>query len=86
VPSEESYALAQQVLDETTAVLAAAGAAGPEAVDLYTALMSGMATQQVSNDPGGTRWARLVDEACPDVPGEPSRRGRLPGVSRLLAG
>jgi AcrR family transcriptional regulator len=63
VPSEQSYALAQQVMDETAAVLADAGATGPEAVDLYTALMSGLATQQVSNDPGGTRWAGLVDDA-----------------------
>lgn len=32
-----------------------------EAVDLWTALMSGLVNQQVSNDPGGQRWKRLVD-------------------------
>jgi AcrR family transcriptional regulator len=63
VPSEQSYALAQRVVDEISVVLTDAGAPGPEALDLYTALLTGLASQQVSNDPGGTRWARLVDEA-----------------------
>jgi AcrR family transcriptional regulator len=63
VPSEESYALAQSVLDELAALLVAAGAPGAEALDLYTALLTGLTTQQVSNDPGGDRWARLVDAA-----------------------
>lgn len=26
-------------------------------------MLSGLATQQVSNDPGGSRWADLVDRA-----------------------
>ena len=30
-------------------------------MDLYTALVSGLTNQQLANDPGGTRWARLVD-------------------------
>jgi hypothetical protein len=29
-------------------------------IDLWTAVMTGIASQQVSNDPGGTRWAGLV--------------------------
>ena len=44
-------------------VLAAAGLGAPEHVDLWTALLTGLATQQVSNDPGGDRWRRLVDPA-----------------------
>lgn len=51
------------MVDELAVVLADAGAPGAEALDLYTALMTGLASQQVSNDPGGARWARLVDEA-----------------------
>ncbi len=35
----------------------------PEAIDLWTALTSGLANQQVANDPGGDRWLRLVDDA-----------------------
>lgn len=62
-PSEPSYALAREVLDRMAAVLAAAGAGSPEQVDLWTALVGGLAAQQVSNDPGGERWRRLVDRA-----------------------
>jgi AcrR family transcriptional regulator len=62
-PSEESYAVARATLDQTTLLLAAAGADAPEHVDLYTALLTGLVTQQVSNDPGGDRWRRLVPAA-----------------------
>ena len=62
-PSEPSYALAREVLDHGTAVLSAAGTGAPEQVDLWTALVSGLAAQQVSNDPGGDRWRRLIDRA-----------------------
>jgi AcrR family transcriptional regulator len=62
-PSEQSYALAREVLHGLAAVLAAAGAGEPGAVDLWTALVSGLVTQQLSNDPGGDRWRRLVDRA-----------------------
>ena len=62
-PSEAAYALARQAFARMTRVLAAAGLAAPEHVDLWTALLTGLATQQVSNDPGGDRWRRLVDPA-----------------------
>ena len=62
-PSPASYAVARQALDETVEALAAAGLRGQRAVDLWTAVLTGLATQQVSNDPGGDRWTRLVDEA-----------------------
>jgi AcrR family transcriptional regulator len=62
-PSESSYALARQALDRMAAVLAGAGAGAPEQVDLWTALVSGLAAQQLSNDPGGDRWRRLVGPA-----------------------
>ena len=62
-PSEASYALAREVLDQLAVVLSAAGMGAPEQVDLWTALVTGLATQQMSNDPGGDRWRRLVDPA-----------------------
>ena len=62
-PSPDSYALARDVLDGLAAVLADAGLADPEHLDLWTAVVSGLATQQVSNDPGGDRWSRLVPRA-----------------------
>ena len=62
-PSAESYAPAQRLLEQMAGVLAAAGLGAVEHVDLWTALLTGLATQQVSNDPGGDRWRRLVDPA-----------------------
>ena len=32
-------------------------------VDLWTGLMSGLANQQVANEPGGDRWKRLLPRA-----------------------
>jgi AcrR family transcriptional regulator len=62
-PSSESYTLARMAVDRLAEVLAAAGMGSPELVDLWTALMTGLASQQVSNDPGGDRWRRLLEPA-----------------------
>jgi AcrR family transcriptional regulator len=62
-PSETSYALAQEVLAGLGGVLAPVGLGSPEQVDLWTALTVGLVTQQLSNDPGGDRWRRLVPAA-----------------------
>ncbi len=62
-PSAESYALAGEGLDALVEVLHHAGITDPESMDLWTAVLNGLVTQQISNDPGGDRWARLVDKA-----------------------
>lgn len=62
-PSAESYALAVGVLEDGREVLAAAGAEQADDLDLWTALVTGLASQQMSNDPGGERWRSLVDDA-----------------------
>ena len=62
-PSAESYAIAVETLGVARAALAALGVDDDRALDLYTALTTGLADQQISNDPGGDRWTRLVDEA-----------------------
>jgi AcrR family transcriptional regulator len=62
-PSEASYALAGQALGELAEVMAEAGFDDPRELDLWTAVLTGLATQQTSNDPGGDRWTRLVDTA-----------------------
>lgn len=62
-PSSASYALADHVVERLREVLAEAGIDQPEAVDLWTALFTGLASQQASNDPGGDRWQRLLDRA-----------------------
>jgi AcrR family transcriptional regulator len=62
-PSPESYALATQGLERLRAELEGLGITDPEAMDLLTAISTGLISQQISNDPGGDRWARLVDRA-----------------------
>ena len=62
-PTASSYALAEEVYARGCGILARAGVIEQSRVDLWTAVLSGLATQQVSNDPGGDRWVRLVDEA-----------------------
>jgi AcrR family transcriptional regulator len=62
-PSPEAYAPAVEAYELTREHLAAHGISGQRRLDLWTALVSGLAHQQVANDPGGTRWYDLVDDA-----------------------
>jgi hypothetical protein len=62
-PSPESYAPAVRALDGARRILALNGITGAGHVDLWTALFSGLISQQVSNDPGGERWTRLIEES-----------------------
>jgi len=62
-PSAESYAPAVRALDVARKLLERAGARDPRHLDLWTALMTGLVDQQISNDPGGDRWIRLIDDA-----------------------
>ena len=62
-PSAESYAISVAALQATADRLARMGFDDPKILDLLTAIGTGLADQQISNDPGGDRWLRLVDEA-----------------------
>jgi AcrR family transcriptional regulator len=62
-PSAASYAIALEFYELGRRRLAAAGATEPGDIDLFSALVSGLAHQQVANDPGGDRWARLAERA-----------------------
>jgi AcrR family transcriptional regulator len=62
-PSPEAYAPAVEALGRTRAQLAALGITDQKHLDLFTALTTGLVDQQLSNDPGGRRWSRLLDEA-----------------------
>jgi AcrR family transcriptional regulator len=62
-PSEESYAVAREVLDGGRRVLAGVGVTESADVDLYTGLISGLVAQQNANEPGGDRWTRQLDRA-----------------------
>jgi AcrR family transcriptional regulator len=61
-PSAASYEIAVDVLALVRAVLHECGVTTQRAFDMWTALTSGLATQQNANEPGGTRWLRLLDD------------------------
>jgi len=62
-PSARSYAEAVRVFDRYRAVMAAIGITADEDLDLFVALVGGLVDAQWANDPGGTRYARLLDRA-----------------------
>lgn len=61
-PSPEAFAAAIDVLDSGRVALRDCGITRPRALDIWTGLLSGLAAQQTSNEPGGDRWVRLLDE------------------------
>jgi AcrR family transcriptional regulator len=61
-PSPASYALAQRFLAWFRELLARAGVDRDEDLDVITALIAGLADQQVANEPGGERWLRLTNQ------------------------
>jgi AcrR family transcriptional regulator len=62
-PSEESWALARAAYDHFMSPLAEFGLSVQADLDLVTGVVSGLIDQQLSNDPGGDRWVRLLDPA-----------------------
>src|SRR5579859_9767 len=78
VPSATSMALSVEALSYLEAWHAAAGLTDPADVDLWRAVLTGLAGQQIANDPGGTRWTHLVDRAIDGLLGtarDPGRKG-----------
>jgi AcrR family transcriptional regulator len=63
-PSPESYAPAVRALDRLRSLVADLGLRDPAALDLFTAVIGGLIDQQLANDPGGTRWQRLLGRAA----------------------
>ena len=59
-PSPGSYAAAVATMERLHRLLDRLGLTDPDAADLWTAVMAGLSSQQDANDPGGTRWRRLV--------------------------
>lgn len=62
-PSDETYAHAVRVYDRLRTVMASIGISADEDLDLFVALIGGLADSQWANDPGGDRYARLLDRA-----------------------
>lgn len=82
-PSADSYRPAIETLESARHELERYGIPDPRHVDLYTALIGGLIDAQQANDPGGDRWARLLDDAIDmfadhvGLPAEqPNRRSR----------
>lgn len=63
-PSPEAYAVSVVAYARMAEQLAELGIDDPRALDLLSALTSGLASQQLANDPGGDRWRRLSREAA----------------------
>jgi len=61
-PSPEAYAPAIEAYELMRVHLGVTGVTDQRSLDLWTALTSGLAHQQVANDPGGRRWHDLVDD------------------------
>jgi AcrR family transcriptional regulator len=60
-PSPEAYAPAVEAYAVMQRRLTAIGASEQRDHDLWTALVSGLAHQQIANEPEGRRWHDLVD-------------------------
>jgi AcrR family transcriptional regulator len=61
-PSAESYEPAVRALDLTREYFALNGLTDPRHLDMWTAITTGLVDQQISNDPGGDRWTRLIED------------------------
>ncbi len=62
-PSAGSLAISFESLAVVQAHLVSLGIDDPRDLDLFTAIGTGLASQQISNDLGGDRWLRLIDDA-----------------------
>jgi AcrR family transcriptional regulator len=63
-PSTEAYAISVASYERMRAQLAELGIEAAGDLDLLTALTSGLAAQQLANDPGGARWRDLSADAA----------------------
>ena len=77
-PSAAAMEPAQQFVDLMTERLRAARVDGPDGIDLFSAIVSGLAHQQVANDPGGDRWVLLARHAVEVLVADVDRRTAPP--------
>lgn len=71
-PSQASYAVAVEAYERTVGQLRGLVGAGDADLDLWTAVMSGLVSQQLANDPGGTRWRVLLPRAVDLLVSDPT--------------
>ena len=82
VPSEEAMAISFEAYDLMRSALAAYGITDQADFDLITAVNTGLADQQISNDPGGDRWLRQLDRAADMLAAALERRPEKPASRR----
>ena len=75
-PSADAYAVSMRNYEGMAEALAAFGITNPADLDLYTAVASGLAAQQIANDPTGDRWIRLAPTAARMLLDDVDRRRR----------
>lgn len=81
-PSAEAYRPAMECLEVARGFLHELGITRASDLDLYTALLSGLISQQQANDPDGSRWRDLLPTAMDmfadhaGLPARPKRSGR----------
>jgi AcrR family transcriptional regulator len=63
-PSPEAYAVSVANYERAAELFVRAGLPGQRPMDLWTAVLAGLAAQQQANEPGGDRWVRLIREAA----------------------
>jgi AcrR family transcriptional regulator len=60
-PSPEAFEPALMMQEHYVRKLNEAGVTAPADVDIFTALVAGLASQQLANEPGGVRWVSQLD-------------------------
>lgn len=81
-PSAEAYRPAVECLEAVGSHLRELGVRRRGDLDLYTALLAGLISQQQANDPDGARWRDLLPAAMDmfadraGLPARPNRSGR----------
>lgn len=75
-PSAESMQLAHEFYAFGQGLAHAAGVRTSAQMDVLTALISGLAHQQVANEPGGRRWVRRADQVVQMFLADVGRRGK----------
>lgn len=73
-PSPEAYAASTREYARMAEALGPLGIADEDDIDLYTAVASGLAAQQLANDPKGDRWIKLAPIASQMLHDNISRR------------
>jgi AcrR family transcriptional regulator len=80
-PSPGSYEVASQVFAKGRSLLDTAGLVNDADFDLWTAIVAGLTSQQLANDPGGDRYIQLIDAAVTMFSGYMRHRYRDRGAS-----